>query len=139
MRFSAKQPLVWQRDRRVQALVLFSAVLGLALLVGCGGPSTTTTKAPPPVITVAVLPGDISVEQGATQQFSATVSGTSNQAVIWSTQEGSAGGTVSQTGLYSAPASAMDVHVVATSVADPSKSATALVRVSQVTVSLASV
>jgi hypothetical protein len=75
------------------------------------------------------------VDQGATIQFSAIVLGSSNQAVAWSIQE-SGGGSVNQTGLYSAPAAAMEVHVIATSVADPSKSSTALVTVSAVSVSM---
>jgi hypothetical protein len=78
------------------------------------------------------------VDQGDTIQFSASVTGSSNQAVTWSIREGSAGGSISQTGLYTAPAGAMDVHVVATSVADPSKSSSALVTVNLVSVSMPS-
>jgi hypothetical protein len=78
------------------------------------------------------------VDQGDTIQFSASVRGSSNQAVTWSIQEGTAGGSVSQAGLYTAPAAAMDVHVVATSVADPNKSSSALVTVNAVSVSMPS-
>lgn len=76
------------------------------------------------------------VDQGATIQFSASVSGSSNQAVAWSIQEGTGGGSISQTGLYAAPAAAMEVHVIATSVADPSKSSTAPVTVRAVSISM---
>jgi hypothetical protein len=75
-------------------------------------------------------------DQGQTIQFSASVFGSSNQAVAWSIQEGTGGGSISQTGLYSAPAAAMEVHVIATSVADPSKSSTALVTVREVSISM---
>jgi hypothetical protein len=75
-------------------------------------------------------------DQGQTIQFSASVSGSSNQAVAWSIQEGTGGGSISQAGLYSAPAAAMEVHVTATSVADPSKSSTALVTVRAVSISM---
>ncbi len=91
-----------------------------------------------PVIVVSVSPASTSVDQGDSIQLSASVTGSSNQAVTWSIQEGSAGGTISQTGLYTAPVSAMDVHVVATSVADPNKSASALVTVNAVSVSMPS-
>ncbi len=49
--------------------------------------------------------------------------------VNWSIQEGSAGGEVNYAGVYAAPATEGVYHVVATSKADPSKSATATVSV----------
>src|ERR1039458_4174458 len=61
-----------------------------------------------------------------TQQFVAAVSGLSNTAVNWSVSP--AVGTVSSTGLYTAPASvsgAQTVTVKATSAADPTQSANA--------------
>lgn len=61
--------------------------------------------------------------------FTATVKGTSNTAVTWSIQE-SNGGTISEAGLYRAPLEIGSYHVVATSVADATKSATATVGVS---------
>jgi N-acetylneuraminic acid mutarotase len=76
------------------------------------------------------------VDQGDTIKFSASVSGSSNQAVAWSIQEGTGGGSINQTGLYTAPTAAMAVHVVATSAADPSKSSSALVTVNAVSVSM---
>jgi hypothetical protein len=54
--------------------------------------------------------------------FQATVSGTTNQGVTWSVLEGSAGGTISAAGVYTAPATPGSYHVVATSQADVSKS-----------------
>ena len=62
-----------------------------------------------------------SLATGGTQQFTASVSGSSNTAVTWS----STGGTVSGTGLYTAPAAAGTYTVKATSVADSTKSASA--------------
>jgi len=73
------------------------------------------------------------VAGGATQQFSATVTGTSNSAVNWlvnSTPGGSSTvGTISSAGLYSAPAcsSLTGVTVTAQSVYDTSKTATSSV------------
>ena len=83
-----------------------------------------------PVIAVAVNPTNVSVPTGTTQQFNASVTGTSNTAVAWSVTgagcNGVACGKISSGGLYTAPAvvpSPATVTVTATSVADPSKSA----------------
>lgn len=51
---------------------------------------------------VSVAPTSSTVPLGGTQQFSATVTGTTNQAVSWS----ASGGTISSTGLYTAPTGA---------------------------------
>ncbi|MGH9690877.1 MAG: hypothetical protein ACRD4C_07340 [Candidatus Acidiferrales bacterium] len=74
----------------------------------------------------------------STQQFSATVIGSTNQNVAWSVQSGVAGrgcagaacGSVSASGMYAAPTIAPSpnaVTVVATSQADPTKSAFATI------------
>jgi hypothetical protein len=76
-----------------------------------------------------VSPTTASLTAGATKSFAATVTNSSNTAVTWSIQEGAAGGTVSATGLYTAPATAGTYHVVAQSSADSSKTATATVAV----------
>ncbi|HEX5411147.1 MAG TPA: kelch repeat-containing protein [Terriglobia bacterium] len=111
--------------------------LAVGMLSGCGGGSTNSpgTPAPSPV-SVSVSPPATSVDQGDTFQFSASVTGNGDQAVTWSVQEGAAAGSITPAGLYKAPAAAMDVHVVVTSVADPSKSSSALVTVRAVSVSL---
>lgn len=114
-------------------LVLFNLIL-----ISCGAGSTNSTNpiSNPATVSVTVSPATSSVDQGDTIQFFATVGGSSNHAVTWSVQEGAAGGSISQSGQYNAPAAAMDVHVVATSVADPSKSFNALVTVKTVSVSM---
>ncbi len=83
-------------------------------------------------VTVSLSPSSPSVTAGATNQFTATVTGSSNLAVAWTVQEGSAGGTVSPSGLYTAPGTAGTYHVVATSNADNTKSATATVTVTAI-------
>src|SRR5216684_8315345 len=105
-------------------------ILGLgcvaALLVGCAGTSSKTT------VTISVAPTSVSVAVGNTQQFTATVTGTSNTAVAWSVAGGAANGTISSTGLYTAPATVPNppqVTVTATSQADSTKSASAIVTV----------
>lgn len=127
----------WAQMSSLRAVLLAATLLAIGMLSACGGDSTNTTNSPPPppVTGVSVSPTSALADQGETIQFSASVLGSSNQAVAWSIQE-SGGGSISQTGLYTAPAAAIEVHVVATSAADPSKSSTALVTVSAVSVSM---
>jgi beta-lactamase superfamily II metal-dependent hydrolase len=86
--------------------------------------ATVTVTATVPV-SVAITPATASLGTGATQQFTATVTGSSNTAVTWTCT----GGTVSTSGLYTAPATAGTYTVKATSVADTTKSASATVTV----------
>jgi hypothetical protein len=79
-------------------------------------------------VAVSMSPSTVGVALGHTQQFTATVTGTSNTAVTWSMNPPM--GTISSTGLYTAPAGISIqpvVTITATSVADPSKTATAAV------------
>lgn len=87
-------------------------------------------------VSVTVSPSTAQVSTGTQQQFSATVSGTTNTAVTWSLSgsgcSGSACGTISGSGLYTAPSSVPSsptVKVVATSVAAPGQSGSATVTV----------
>lgn len=69
-------------------------------------------------VTVAIS-GPTSVLFGQTGQYSAVVTGNSTQTVTWSVNGGSAQGTISSTGLYTAPASVppTPVKITATSTA----------------------
>jgi hypothetical protein len=78
---------------------------------------------------VGIEPASATVGPGGTVQFTGTVSGTINTSIVWSVAEASACGAVSQGALYSAPPAENVCHVVATSAADPAKSATATVNV----------
>jgi hypothetical protein len=89
-----------------------------------------------PVVVVTASPANTSVVVGATQQFSATVVGTSNTAVTWTLRgsgcSAAACGTISGTGLYTAPTavpSPADVTVTATSSADPTKASSSSVTI----------
>ncbi len=85
--------------------------------------AVTVTAAPPPAsVSVSVTAASGTVYANLTDQFTATVTGSSNTAVTWTITEGSAGGTISATGLYAAPSTAGTYHVVATSQADTTKS-----------------
>jgi hypothetical protein len=78
-------------------------------------------------ISVSVSPTTATVASGGTEQFSAQVTNTSNTAVTWSATSG----TVSTTGLFTAPTvtATKTVTVTATSLADNTKSASATVTV----------
>jgi hypothetical protein len=80
------------------------------------------------VVTVSISPASATVAAGGSLSFSAQVGGSTNTMVSWSVRE-SGGGSVSSSGSYTAPAGAGTFHVVATSQADPTKSAVATVTV----------
>jgi hypothetical protein len=88
--------------------------------------SATVTVSTAPVVAVTISPTSASLLTNGTKQFSATVTGSSNTAVTWS----ATGGSVSSSGLYTAPSAAGSFTVKATSVADNTKSASATVTVS---------
>ncbi|HEY5676681.1 MAG TPA: hypothetical protein VIR81_07850, partial [Myxococcales bacterium] len=107
---------------------LLLAFFGVALASACSG----MTQAAAGSVDVAVTPHDATVAPAGTISFAAQVTASNPAAstgVIWSLQEAS-GGSVGASGHYTAPSSAGTFHVVATSVADPSKSGSATVTVS---------
>lgn len=91
--------------------------------------SAVVTVNPPTsgTITVSVNPASATLASGGTQQFAATVSGTSNSSVVWSTNAGS----ISSTGLLTAPTvtTTSSVTVTATSLASAGSKASAMVTV----------
>jgi len=90
--------------------------------------STTLTVTAAVKISVSIAPQNPSVVSGATLQFTATVTGTSNTAVTWSS---SVANTISSTGLFTAPTvtAQTTAKVTATSQADTTKSASTTVTV----------
>jgi len=103
--------------------------------------SATTTVTLNPPVTVSLTPSSVSLQPSQNQTFTTTVSGTSNTGVTWSFSP-ALGGLVSgaMTAVYVAPSTApttQTVTITATSMADPSKAATAVITVLQaITVSL---
>ncbi len=91
---------------------------------GASALATVTVTA----VAVAISPASASLQPGQTRQFSATVTGTANGAVLWSVLE-AGGGSITLGGLYTAPALPGTYHVRATSAADPARSADAVVSV----------
>jgi len=78
-------------------------------------------------VAIAVSPANASVGEANQVQFTAVVSGLSNTAVTWAVTRGS--GTISQSGLYTAPRAAESDVITATSQADNTKSANASITV----------
>jgi hypothetical protein len=77
-------------------------------------------------IAVTIKPASAQTTPGGTVQLTASVTGAADTSVIWSIQEGSSGGSIDQTGLYTSPTNATGTwHVVATSHADSTKQAVA--------------
>lgn len=103
---------------------------------GTSASASVTLTAPPPVITVSVSPASAQLKPLATQQFSATVGGTSTKTVSWSVNGMTGGnatvGTISSSGLYTAPGlvpNPATVTVRATSTASSSTGANASVAI----------
>jgi Bacterial Ig-like domain (group 2)/Kelch motif/Galactose oxidase, central domain len=109
---------------RIAMALTLAAAFGLW---GCGG-SSTSAPAPTPPIGVTVTPNSATVLRGATQTFTAKVTGMTNTAVTWSVEE-SSGGTIDSAGLYTAPAADGFYQVVATSAAETTVTASATVTV----------
>lgn len=100
------------------------------------GTASVTITNPPAAVTVSVSPTSATVRVGRTQQFRATVNNTTNKAVTWKVNGINGGnatvGRIGTSGLYTAPSTAstgMTVTVSAVSVADATKSASAVVSV----------
>ncbi len=83
-------------------------------------------------VSISVNPGNATIVSAAKHQFLATVQGTANTGVRWSASAGS----ISSSGLYTAPVvtSVATTVVTATSVADTSKSASATITLSPGTI-----
>jgi hypothetical protein len=84
---------------------------------------------PQPPMRITIDPAAADLPTGGSARFTASVSGTDDGRVAWSVREGAAGGTVDESGIYTAPAAAGTFHVVATSVPFPAVSTDATVTV----------
>ena len=88
--------------------------------------SAAVTVSQPSQISISISPGTASVLTSGQQQFTAMISGTSNTAVTWF----ASGGTITTSGLYTAPTVAGTYTVTAVSAANSATSASASVSVS---------
>jgi hypothetical protein len=106
---------------------VFHVVATSVIAPTVSGSSVVTVLIP---IAVGLSPLTATIDACNNKTFTATVTGsTADTTVVWSVQEGSTGGTVSTTGVYTAPSTAGTYHVVATSHADLTKNAIATVTV----------
>lgn len=114
----------------------FSIALILCFLIltsaGCGGGGSDDVAPPPPEpISISIGTTSSRVWVGQTLQFSAHVEGDGSHAVAWGVEgagcTSNACGTIDTSGLYTTPATLTVANIVVrgTSVADPTKSATA--------------
>src|SRR5271169_2266949 len=100
---------------KMRRLLLYGLILGVvAWQTGCKSAT---------VVAITISPTAATVSLGATQQFTAAVTGTSDTQVTWSVNSVVGGnntvGTITTQGLYTAPSNALNassVSVVATSV-----------------------
>src|SRR5206468_112467 len=85
-------------------------------MLGCAGVSASNSPRSSTPPTVSLSPTTVSLRSGAQQQFSATVSNANDDSVNWTTSQGS----ITSTGLYTAPSvsSPKTVNVTATTVVD---------------------
>jgi hypothetical protein len=97
---------------------------GAILQSGCGG-VTGNVQGVAPTVAVVVSPSSVTLQTGATQQFAATVTGLSSSAVTWS----ATAGTITASGLYTAPSTPGTYTVSAQSTADSKQSGSATVTV----------
>lgn len=116
-----------QIEKLLKLVCISLATVAVCALANCANTSNSTSTGN---ISVTIQPDGATLFLGQTQQFQATVIGTSNTSVTWSVNGisgGSAGaGTISASGLYTAPAilpAESNATIKATSVADANASA----------------
>ncbi len=128
----ATSPGFWMaRAWRWLPMAAFTSLFALGALLGCNrkvvNPTSDTTN-----FAIQVSPNRATLNSGDRLQFTATVSGTSNQSISWnvnsleSSTGGSNIGTITQDGLYLAPTDlteTIEVQVLATSLADQTHNA----------------
>ncbi len=128
----------------MRRFLLFMSALSLVLIgASCSSSSnsgnngrTTTATVPPAASSVSVTPSAVSLSRGATRQFTASVSGTPDQSVVWSVNGVRGGssvfGLISEDGVYIAPAvvpGASTIIVTAAAFSSPTVSGSASVTV----------
>ena len=106
-----------------RGLVLISLIFFVCLVAGCGGSGGNGDS-----VSIAVNPLSVTRSPGGIAKFTATVAGGDSTAVEWDVVE-PAGGSVTSTGVYTAPGGIGTYHIRARYIPDASKTATATVTV----------
>ena len=95
-----------------ERLVIVALILATVVSVGCNGISSAVSPSsalsPTAHTELSISPSNLVLTSGAMQQFTATVSNTSNSAVTWSASSGR----IADDGLFIAPSVAADTRVV---------------------------
>ena len=107
--------------RSIKVILL---VLLPAFFVGCGGANSGINSPSQPNVTIS--PSSVTLYAGQTQQFQASVSGTSTQSVTW----GASVGSITSGGLYTAPTAGSAAMITATNSANSAYKGTASVTIS---------
>jgi hypothetical protein len=121
----------FDRSNRPLNLLLLAIFCAAAVAMpGCAGITSTG----PSVVTVVLQPAQVSVSLSQSQQFQATVTGTTNKSVTWFANGVAGGnasvGTISPSGLYTAPStmpSPPTITVTASSTTDSTATGSATV------------
>jgi hypothetical protein len=108
-----------------------AVTITVSSIYGSNQTGTATITLMPPPIFISVTPASATLSAGQTMQFNATVKGNTNTAVTWAlTPNGF--GTISSTGLYTAPATItgqQSVIVTATSQVEPTIASSSVVTI----------
>ena len=121
--------------RQASLRIVFSLSPGLLFLpTGCANPTTSATPSAsspsaPSSVSVAINPSTATIPEGGSLSFLSTVKGVADTTVTWSVQLGATGGSITSSGVYTAPNTLGTYRVIATSVADATASASAVVTI----------
>ena len=89
-----------------------------------------------PPVAIALNQTDVTIDVRNQFTFVANVTGTVNTAVSWAVQENASGGSITSSGIYTAPGTQGTFHVIATSQADATQQVIAAVTVAPLVVSI---
>lgn len=113
----------------ITAALKITPLLAAVALASCSAGDVASVTAEKQGVAVAVTPDAVEVPAGKTQVFQALVTGSADTSVTWAVVGGCTGSRIDSVGLFTAPNTAGPCSVVATSRADTTKSASALVTV----------
>jgi hypothetical protein len=116
--------------RNIGVALLFAFVIAAAGCTGGAGsrlsaPAANPPADPAPATSVSISPSSETLRTGGQRQFSGWDSSVGQFDVTWSLQEGAAAGTITSGGLYTAPNTPGNFHLIATSSHNTSLMATA--------------
>ena len=113
---------------KVRATTFLLALVGIAFSPACEKGTSPAASEPSPV-SITLVPASLQVQPMGVIPFTATVTGSADGGIVWSVQGGASNGTITGSGVYTAPATDGQYVVVASSAADSSKIGTATVTV----------